>query len=412
MPRHHARRSRRPFRSPRRWRWSTALATSIAAARSWSSSSTPSPCIGSAWVTLLSFGPILIVTALAIPALCRRAARPVGARRAGGDVVVLLFLRQRPRSPGRLCRLARRPLPVHVGRGRDRRAARIRHTPGRRPGSRLQWAAIAIALLAGLPTTIIDIYNTQDITNHSEAPGFHWTLMLRPDELQAFDWIQKNTRPDALFQVDPIARDSETWAYLPAFAERRMAIGLPISMVPLAKYQQGSEAIRHDLRGVAARGLRARRPRRGELRADRAAGARRRIRASKSDSIRFRTRCRSPSRTERSRSTKSDQLQTGDSTYFWQNAIKCQPSGRTSDRGSALKVPTNIVLNATPFQPLCRRDFTGKRSGTMRVSAKRLQQLREFARSNTSSTPAHPRARARPSSPSTARSATTRGCRP
>ena len=98
--------------------------------------------------------------------------------------------------------------------------------------------------------------------------------MLRPDELQAFDWIEKNTRPDALFQVDPMARDSETWAYLPAFAERRMAIGLPISMVPLAKYQQGSEAIRNmfDESPLAAyeRAVRARR----ELRVDRPARAR------------------------------------------------------------------------------------------------------------------------------------------
>ena len=108
----------------------------------------------------------------------------------------------------------------------------------------VQWALLSVAFLAGLPTTIIDIYNTQDITNHNQAPGFRWTLMLRPDELQAFDWIDKNTRADALFQVDPMARDSETWAYLPAFAERRMAIGLPISMVPLAKYKDGSEAIR------------------------------------------------------------------------------------------------------------------------------------------------------------------------
>ena len=109
----------------------------------------------------------------------------------------------------------------------------------------VQWAVMVVAFLAGLPTTVIDIYNTQDITNHNQAPGFHWTLLLRPDELEAFDWIGKHTTPDALFQVDPMARDSETWAYLPAFAERRMAIGLPISMVPLAKYQQGSEAIRH-----------------------------------------------------------------------------------------------------------------------------------------------------------------------
>ena len=53
---------------------------------------------------------------------------------------------------------------------------------------------------------------------------------------------------------------------------------------------------------------------------------------------------------------------------FSQNAIRCHPSGRTHARGSALKVPTNIVLNNTPFHPLCSRDFTGKRSGTIRTS--------------------------------------------
>ena len=35
----------------------------------------------------------------------------------------------------------------------------------------LQWALLSRSrFLAGLPTTIIDIYNTQDITNHSQAP--------------------------------------------------------------------------------------------------------------------------------------------------------------------------------------------------------------------------------------------------
>ncbi len=41
-----------------------------------------------------------------------------------------------------------------------------------------------------------------------------------------------------------MARDTATWAYLPAFAERRMAVGLPISMVPLAKYEEGSARMR------------------------------------------------------------------------------------------------------------------------------------------------------------------------
>ena len=43
-----------------------------------------------------------------------------------------------------------------------------------------------------------------------------------------------------MFQLDPIKRDVQGWAFLPAFAERRMAVGLPISMVPLQKYRDGS----------------------------------------------------------------------------------------------------------------------------------------------------------------------------
>ena len=37
--------------------------------------------------------------------------------------------------------------------------------------------------------------------------------------------------------------------------------------------------------------------------------------------------------------------------YFRQNAIRCQPSGRTMARGRALNVPTNRPLKAMPFQP-------------------------------------------------------------
>ncbi len=105
-------------------------------------------------------------------------------------------------------------------------------------------AGVAVVGLAGLPTTIINVYNTQDISNRGEAPGFRWTLHLTPDDRQIFDWIRHNTEPTAVFQVDPVVRDSETWAYLPAFAERRMSAGLPISMVPLQKYQEGSERVR------------------------------------------------------------------------------------------------------------------------------------------------------------------------
>ena len=105
-------------------------------------------------------------------------------------------------------------------------------------------AAIVLMFLAGVPTAAIDIYNTQDTTNHGEMPAGHATLRLHPDDLQIFDWIRNNTDPKATFQVDPVARDPEHWAYLPAFAERRMAAGIPISMIPLAKYRAASEQIR------------------------------------------------------------------------------------------------------------------------------------------------------------------------
>jgi hypothetical protein len=195
------------------------------------------------WVTLLSFGPILVVTALAIPALVseRRGLSVLGAL-AVSCVFFYFFVNVRDHQDvyvgWRVGHFMFMSAAVVIAILLERTSATADATQP------LLLAGIAIAFLAGLPTTIIDIYNTQDITNHSQAPGFRWTLMLRPDELQAFDWIEKNTKPDALFQVDPLARDSETWAYLPAFAERRMAIGLPISMVPLAKYQEGSAAIR------------------------------------------------------------------------------------------------------------------------------------------------------------------------
>lgn len=102
----------------------------------------------------------------------------------------------------------------------------------------------AIVVLASAPTAAIDFYNTQDITNRALGPGFRWTLILTPDELEALDWIRRHTAPDAIVQVEPSVRDSFTWAYVPAFAERRMAGGLPISMVPLEKYQTVSRRVK------------------------------------------------------------------------------------------------------------------------------------------------------------------------
>lgn len=117
----------------------------------------------------------------------------------------------------------------------------------RASGSRRRWlyaGTAALVAAASLPTTLIDIYNTQDISNRDQGPGFHWTVVLTPDEQAALSWIRRATPPDARVQVEPTVRGSESWAYIPAFAERRMAGGLPISMVPFHPYQEASDRIR------------------------------------------------------------------------------------------------------------------------------------------------------------------------
>jgi hypothetical protein len=105
-------------------------------------------------------------------------------------------------------------------------------------------AAGLILAAAAAPTLVVDVYNAQDTANREQGPGFPWTLVVTPDELDALDWIRRSTPTDAIAQVEPYARGRATWAYLPAFAERRMSAGLPISMVPLDKYEAASARVR------------------------------------------------------------------------------------------------------------------------------------------------------------------------
>jgi len=126
-----------------------------------------------------------------------------------------------------------------------------------RPRRHLAVTAVGLLALAAAPTTIIDFYNTQDIANREMGPGFRWTLLLSHEEQALFKWLRENTPPETIVQVDPKARDSDTWAYIPAFAERRMSAGLPISMIPIGKYVVGSDRmhnlyIERDLRQVHA----------------------------------------------------------------------------------------------------------------------------------------------------------------
>ena len=195
------------------------------------------------WVTFLSFGPVLIVGAAAIAFSGRRPRRlGVFAALALASVFFYFFVNVRDHQDvyvgWRVGHFLFMSAVVVIG-------ALIDDLPSLSRNLR-RAAIIGIVLMfaAGVPTAAIDIYNTQDTTNHSEMPAGRATLRLTPDDLQVFDWIKHNTAAKAIFQVDPVARNPEHWAYVPAFAERRMAAGIPISMIPLAKYERASAEIR------------------------------------------------------------------------------------------------------------------------------------------------------------------------
>ena len=195
------------------------------------------------WVTLLSFGPVLLLVLAALPALRqeRRGVAIFGALTVS-CVIFYFFVNVRDHQDvyvgWRVGHFMFMAATVLIGILLERLAAAPASV---RP---LGWAAVAVLGLMGVPTTVIDVYNTQDITNHGPAPAGRWTLRLTPDDRQVFAWIKDNTDPWDVFQVDPVPRDPEYWAYVPAFAERRMAAGIPISMIPLAKYQEASNTIR------------------------------------------------------------------------------------------------------------------------------------------------------------------------
>ena len=110
-------------------------------------------------------------------------------------------------------------------------------------GTRWRTATGAIALLllvVGLPTTLIDTYNAQDIGNRRMGPGFRWTVTLTPDEQAAYHWMRTETPRDAIVQMDPVAHGRETWSQLPTFAWRRMAAARPISLMDIPEYTERS----------------------------------------------------------------------------------------------------------------------------------------------------------------------------
>ncbi len=98
-------------------------------------------------------------------------------------------------------------------------------------------------LLIGLPTTAIDTWNAQDIGNRRPGPGFRWTLWTTAPQREAFEWLRDHTDPTAIVQMEPLTRGREHWSLIPSFAGRRMAAGLPISLLPLPVYRERSEMV-------------------------------------------------------------------------------------------------------------------------------------------------------------------------
>jgi hypothetical protein len=101
-----------------------------------------------------------------------------------------------------------------------------------------------VALAFGLPTTLVDLYNAQDITNEHAGPGFPWTEVLDFQHVEALDWLKRATPPAAVVQVDPLARGETTWTPVPSFGERRMAASLPRTLVDRPAYHERSARVR------------------------------------------------------------------------------------------------------------------------------------------------------------------------
>lgn len=99
------------------------------------------------------------------------------------------------------------------------------------PWRRIAVATAVVAVVAGAPTTAIDVYNAQDVTNVSESPIGPWTVIISRDRQEGLQWLQRATPSTAIVQMEPLVRDRSTWSLIPSFAQRRMAAGRPISLL-------------------------------------------------------------------------------------------------------------------------------------------------------------------------------------
>lgn len=202
------------------------------------------------WNLLLSFGPLLPLALVGIVIAGRRLdARALPAAVLGVVALAFYFLVDVPEVSGwvawRAGHLLLMASAVFVGVVLERVMALTS-----RATRAVALTTVALLAVAAAPTVAIDIYNAQDTDNPHMGPGFPWVLRISSDEQAALRWLQVNTKPWDLVQVDAIERGPGSWAYIPAFGERRMAGGVPISMVPVSKYERVSRDIQRNLFGA------------------------------------------------------------------------------------------------------------------------------------------------------------------
>jgi hypothetical protein len=106
------------------------------------------------------------------------------------------------------------------------------------------WTLALMIFAVGAPTVLIDLHNASDIGNRSMGPGFPWTLTVSPAQQEALAWVRTNTAATAIVQMDPMVRGRGHWSFIPTFAQRRMAAGLPISLLPDPAYRDRSREVR------------------------------------------------------------------------------------------------------------------------------------------------------------------------
>jgi hypothetical protein len=186
---------------------------------------------------VLGLGPILVPALIGFRTLPHTSARPVWI--AGAGILLGLFLLYFVRISEaswvgfRAGQMLLVSIPVLL--------ARTLEALGPRQAAIL--AALILAL--GLPTTVVDTWNALDIGNRRESPGgFRWTLWVTQDQERAFAWIRAHTPADAVVQMEPVVRGREHWTLIPSFTGRRMAAGLPISLLPQPAYLELSERVK------------------------------------------------------------------------------------------------------------------------------------------------------------------------